>query len=52
MTMKKFEKIRSNILLLHELNTKKVEKEDFETPGPGAYNPTYRLIEDDGFAVK
>lgn len=52
MTMKKFEKIRENILMLHSKNSKRVEMEEIESPGPASYNPSYKLIEDPGFSVK
>ena len=51
MTMRKFEKMRENILMLHNQNTKRVEKEEMDSPGPASYNPSYKLIEDPGFAV-
>lgn len=51
MTMKKYEKLRENILLMQQLNGKRVEKLDEETPGPGHYNPSHNLVEDQGYAV-
>jgi hypothetical protein len=52
MTMKKFEKIRDNILKLHGKNSKRVEKEETNSPGPAEYFPVYNLVEDTGYAVK
>jgi hypothetical protein len=52
MTMRKYEKIRENILIMQKFNTKRFEKEKEITPGPDHYNPSYSLIENDGFAVK
>lgn len=49
--MKKFEKIRENILMLHNLNSKRIEKEPEDNPGPASYNPTYNLIEDKAYSV-
>jgi len=49
--MRKFEKIRENILMLHGKNSKRVEKEEMDSPGPATYNPSYNLIEDTGYAV-
>lgn len=51
MTMRKFEIIRENILMLHNKNSKAVEKEEIDSPGPASYNPSYKLIEEPGFAV-
>ena len=51
MTMRKYEKIRENILMMQQFNTKRFEKEKEITPGPDHYAPSYNLIENDGFAV-
>jgi len=51
MTMRKYEKIKENILMIQQFNTKRFEKEKEITPGPDHYNPSYSLIENDGFAV-
>ena len=51
MTMRKYEKIRENILMMQQFNTKRFEKEKEITPGPDHYNPSYSLIQNDGFAV-
>ena len=52
MTMKKFEKIRENILMIHSKDAKRVEREIVESPGPADYNPSFNLLEDPGFKVK
>ena len=52
MTMRKFEKIRENILMIHAKDGKRIEKEIIELPGPNTYNPSYNLLEDSGFKVK
>jgi len=49
--MRKFENIRENILMIHNKNSKRVEKEEIDSPGPLSYNPSYKLIEESGFAV-
>jgi len=52
MTMRKYEKIRENILMMQHINTKRFEKEKEITPGPDHYVPNYDLVEFNGFAVK
>jgi len=49
--MRKFTKIRENILMLHNKNSKRVEQEEYDSPGPATYNPSFKLIEDMGFSV-
>ena len=49
--MRKYEKIRENIIMLHNQHSKIVEKEEVDSPGPASYNPSYKLIEDPGYAV-
>ena len=52
MTMRKYEKIKDNILMMQQFNTKRFEKEKEVLPGPDHYNPSYSLIQNDGYAVK
>lgn len=52
MTMRKYEKIKENVLMMQQYNTKRFEREKEITPGPDHYNPSYSLIENDGFAVR
>lgn len=52
MTIRKYDKIKENILNMQQYNSKKVEIPTEEIPGPGAYSPSYNLIENNGFAVK
>ncbi len=49
--MRKFEEIRKQILKVHEKDNRRVEKEIVEYPGPGSYNPSFNLLEDNGFKV-
>jgi hypothetical protein len=51
MTMRKYEKIKGNILMMQQLNTRRFEKEREILPGPDHYNPIYSLVENDGFSV-
>jgi hypothetical protein len=51
MTLRKYKKIKENILFMQQFNTKKFEKEKEIIPGPDYYNPSYSLIENDGFSV-
>lgn len=50
--MRKFDKIRENILMVHAKDSKIVEREPTDYPGPASYNPSYNLLEDSGFKVK
>lgn len=52
MTMRKYEKIRENIMIMNQMNSKRVEKPTEETPGPDYYEPNYNQVENNGFAVK
>ncbi len=49
--MRKYEKIKENILMMQQLNTKRFEKEREIIPGPDHYNPIYSLVENEGFSV-
>lgn len=49
--MRKFDKIKDNILLMQNINSKRIEKDFIETPGPGFYNPSYKHIEENPLAV-
>lgn len=51
MTMRKYDKIRENIMIMQQMNSKQVEKPIEEFPGPNHYEPNYNLIENNGFAV-
>jgi hypothetical protein len=51
MTMRKYEKIKENILLMQQFNTKRFEKDVEITPGPGNYFPSYNLVENNGYFV-
>ena len=51
MTIRKYDKIKENILNIQQYNSKKVEIVSENIPGPGAYSPSYNLIENNGFAV-
>jgi hypothetical protein len=51
MTMRKYEKIKENILLMHQFNTKRFEKDTEITPGPDHYLPNYNLVENNGYHV-
>jgi hypothetical protein len=52
MSMRKFEKIKDNILMIHKKDGKKIEKELVDLPGPATYNPSYNLLEDKGYMVQ
>ena len=52
MTMRKYDKIRENIMIMQQMNAKHVEKPIEETPGPNFYDPSYNLIENNGYVVK
>lgn len=52
MTMRKYEKIRENILMMQQFNTKRFEKEKEVFPGPDHYYKNFDLVENNGFAVK
>lgn len=49
--MRKYEKIRENILMMQHLNSKKILKEEEITPGPNSYNPSYNFVEPNPLSV-
>ena len=49
--MKKYEKIRENIIIMQQINSRKIENQIEEFPGPTSYNPCYKLTLDSGYAV-
>lgn len=49
--MRKYEKIRENIMIMQQLNSKSVEKPIMETPGPNHYEINYDQVQNNGFAV-
>jgi hypothetical protein len=51
MTVRKYDKIRENIMMTQQMNSKRVEKPIEEFPGPNYYEPNYDLIENNGYAV-
>jgi hypothetical protein len=51
MTIRKYDKIRENILSIQQLNTKRYEKEIIINPGPDHYVPNYNLVENNGYSV-
>jgi len=51
MTIRKYEKIKENILTMQQFNSKRIEKEIQETPGPNNYYPSYTYIEENPICV-
>jgi hypothetical protein len=49
--MRKFAKLKENILKIHYKDGKKIQKEFLDLPGPATYNPSYNLLEDKGYMV-
>lgn len=51
MTIRKYEKIKDNILIMQQYNAKRVEKEPQETPGPNSYYPSWNYVEENPICV-
>jgi hypothetical protein len=51
MAIRKFEKIKENILIMQQMNSKRVEKDVSEFPGPNSYYPSYNYIEENPICV-
>ena len=51
MTIRKFDKIKENILIMQQFNSKRVEKEPQEIPGPNTYFPSYTYVEENPCSV-
>lgn len=51
MTVRKYEKIKENILLIQQYNAKRVEKDPHETPGPNSYFPSWSYVQENPICV-